>query len=70
MELGWKEVPCVDGSGMKRWHQLWAKLVEEGRRSIVVEKGWPKLPLEIRNEKIVGLKEDFCREVEALADIN
>ena len=70
IELGWKEVPWVDGSGLKSWHQLRAKLVEEGRGSIVGENGWPKLPLEIRNEEIVGIKEDFCREVEALADIN
>ena len=55
---------------MKSWHQLRAKLVEEGRESIVGENGWPKLPLEIRNEEIVGIKEDFCREVESLADLN
>ena len=35
IELGWKEVPWVDGSGLKSWHQLRAKLVEEGRGSIV-----------------------------------
>ena len=70
IELGWKEVQWVDGSGLKSWHQLRAKLVEEGRESIVGEKGWPKLPLEIRSEKIVGIKGDFCREVESLADLN
>ena len=70
IELGWKEVPWVDGSGLKNWHQLRAKLVEEERESIVGENGWPKLPLEIRNEEIVGIKEDFCREVESLADLN
>ena len=55
---------------MKSWHQLRAKLVEEGRGSIVVGNGWPKLPFEIRNEEIVGLTGDFSREVEALAEIN
>ena len=70
IELGWKEVPWVDGSGLKNWHQLRAKLVEEGRGSTVGENGWPKSPLEIRNEELVGIKEDFCKEVEALADIN
>ena len=69
IEVGWKEVPWVDGSGLKSWHQLRAKLVEEGRESIVGGNGWPKLPLEIRNEEIVGIKKDFCREVESLADL-
>ena len=28
------------------------------------------MPLDIRNEEIVGIKEDFCKEVEPLADLN
>ena len=66
IELGWKEVPWLDGSGLKSWHQLRAKLVEEGRESIVGENGWPKLLIEIRNEEIVGIKEDSCRKFNRL----
>ena len=59
IELCWKGVPWVGGSGMNSWHQLRGKIVGKGRDSLLGENGWPKLPLGIRNEEIVGLTEDL-----------
>ena len=33
---------------------------------LVGANGWPKVPLEIRNEEIVGLSNDFCRSVDKI----
>ena len=57
VELGWNEVPLVDGSGINSWHQLRTKLVGEG--STEDKNGWPKLQLESRKEEMVGLMGDF-----------
>ena len=63
MSIGWKEVPWVDGTGINNWEGLKSKLVTEGRGGLVGANGWPRVPLEIRNEEIVGLSNDFCRSI-------
>ena len=48
----------MSGKKFYGWKVLGVKLVKEGRVSKVGENGWPKLPLEIRNDEIVGLTEE------------
>ena len=56
----------MEGSVFNSWHQFRAKLFGEGRESIECENSKPKLPLEIRNEEIVGLTKEFYREEESI----
>ena len=35
------------------------KLTSEGKGGLVGENGWPKVPLEINNEEVVGLQDGF-----------
>ena len=56
ISLGWKE---VDGRGVNCWNFLKNKLTIEGKGRLVVENGWPEVPLAKNNEVIVGLQESL-----------
>ena len=56
---GWKEEETVDGRSINSSNSLKNKLTIEGRGGLVGENGWPKLPLAINNEEIVGLRESL-----------
>ena len=59
ISLGWKEVETVDGRGINCWNSLKNKLTIDGKGRVVGENGWPKVPLAINNENIVGLQESL-----------
>ena len=59
ISLGWKEVETVDGRGINSWSSLKNKLTIEGRGGLVGQNGWPKVPLAINNEEVVGLQESL-----------
>ena len=59
ISLGWKEVETVDGRGINSWNSLKNKLTIEGKGGLVGENAWPKVPLAINNEEIVGLQESL-----------
>ena len=40
VEIGWREVPWVDGTGIGNWEQSKLRLVSVGWGDIVGEHGW------------------------------
>ena len=59
ISLGWKEVETVDGRGIISWNSLMNKLTIEGKGGMVGENAWPKVPLPLNNDEIVGLQESL-----------
>ena len=66
ISLGWKEVETVDGRVINSWNYLKNNLTIEGKGGLVGDNGWPKVPLSINNEEIVGLQESLVEEFRAV----
>ena len=49
----------VDGQVINSWNSFKNQLMVESKGGRVAENGWPKVPLSINNEEIVGLKENL-----------
>ena len=66
----------VDGRVIKSWNSFKNQLMVESKGGLVAENGWPKVPLSINNEEIVGLKENLieglrgCENQEDLFSFN
>ena len=49
----------VDERVINSWNSFKNQLIVEGKGGLVAEIGWPKVPLSINNEEILGLKENL-----------
>ena len=68
--VGWKELETDDGWVIYRWDfsKKPCNLTLEARGGLAEENGWPKVPLAINNEEIVGLQESSLESFRGCKD--
>ena len=65
-EFGWNIVETIDGAGIKNWEQLTAQLSSEnGSKFSSAWIGWPSHVLEIQNQELFNLNDQFVKKMKA-----
>ena len=65
--LGWQQVRNVDGADIQTWVDLGIR-ANSKYPNICTENGWPRFPLEIKNERFFNICPNFCRHLRSSSE--